>query len=96
MPNGRRPEPGDWNRIHFVVEHIASEVQRLIGTDVNFHNEIVTVPGSQQIRRKHAFANQSSSSSPRQHASRDSGRTVLTHEAVPTITIVARDRPALR
>jgi hypothetical protein len=50
MPNGRRPEPGGWNRIHFVVEDIASEVQRLIGTDVNFPNEIVTVPGSQQIR----------------------------------------------
>jgi hypothetical protein len=50
MPDGRRPEPGGWNRIHFVVEDIASEVQRLKGTDVNFRNEIVTGPGSQQIR----------------------------------------------
>jgi hypothetical protein len=49
-PTGRRPEPGGWNRIHFVVEDIASEVQRLKGTNVNFRNEIVTAPGSQQIR----------------------------------------------
>jgi hypothetical protein len=49
-PDGRRPEPGSWNRIHFIVEDIASEVQRLKGTDVSFRNEIVTGPGSQQIR----------------------------------------------
>jgi hypothetical protein len=45
MPDGRRPEPGGWNRIHFVVEAIASEVQWLKGTDVNFRNEILTGPG---------------------------------------------------
>jgi hypothetical protein len=57
MPDGRRPEPGGWNRIHFVVEDIASEVQRLKGTDVNFLNEILTRPGSQQIRLEGAFGN---------------------------------------
>ena len=45
MPDGRTPEPGGWNRIHFDVEDIASEVQRLKGTEVNFRNEIVTVAG---------------------------------------------------
>ena len=29
MPDGRRPEPGGWNRIHFVVDDIAAEVDRL-------------------------------------------------------------------
>ena len=62
MPNGRRPEPGGWNRIHFDVEDIASEVQRLKGTDVNFRNEIVTSPGSQQIRLEGLRKTQSSSS----------------------------------
>jgi hypothetical protein len=45
MPDSRRPEPGGWNRIHFVVEDIASEVPRLKGTNVNFRNEIATGPG---------------------------------------------------
>jgi hypothetical protein len=83
MPDGRRPEPGGWNRIHFAVEDSASDVQRLKGTDVNFRNEIMTGPGSQQIRRKDAFANQSSSSSHRHHASHDSGGTVLTTKQGP-------------
>jgi predicted enzyme related to lactoylglutathione lyase len=49
MPDGRTPEPGGWNPIHFVVEDIASEFQRLKGTDVNITNEIVTGPGGQKI-----------------------------------------------
>ena len=44
MPDGRTPSPGGWNRIHFVVEDIAS-VQRLRDTGVSFRNEIVTGPG---------------------------------------------------
>ena len=28
MPDGRRPQPGDWNRIHFIVADIESEVAR--------------------------------------------------------------------
>src|SRR5262245_38846887 len=31
MPDGRKPEPGGWNRIHFVVEDIEAEVERLRG-----------------------------------------------------------------
>ena len=27
MPDGRKPEPGGWNRIHFVVDDIAAEVE---------------------------------------------------------------------
>lgn len=39
MPDGRKPEPGGWNRIHFVVEDIAGEVQRLRDAGVRFRNE---------------------------------------------------------
>ena len=49
MPDGRTPEPGGWNRIHFVVDDIAAEVDRLRGAGVKFRNDIVTGPGGQQI-----------------------------------------------
>ncbi len=49
MPDGRAPEPGGWNRIHFIVEDIAAEVERLRAAGAPFRNEIVTGPGGQQI-----------------------------------------------
>jgi catechol 2,3-dioxygenase-like lactoylglutathione lyase family enzyme len=49
MPDGRRPEPGGWNRIHLIVDDIAAEVERLRAEGVRFRNEIVTGPGGRQI-----------------------------------------------
>ena len=49
MPDGRRPEPGGWNRIEFVVEDIAAEVDRLRDAGLHFRNDIVTGPGGRQI-----------------------------------------------
>jgi catechol 2,3-dioxygenase-like lactoylglutathione lyase family enzyme len=49
MPDGRNPRPGGWNRIHFVVDDIASEVRRLRDAGVGFRNDVVTGPGGQQI-----------------------------------------------
>jgi catechol 2,3-dioxygenase-like lactoylglutathione lyase family enzyme len=50
MTDGRRPAPGGWNRIHFVVDDIASEVERLRSAGVSFRNEILlSGPGGQQI-----------------------------------------------
>jgi catechol 2,3-dioxygenase-like lactoylglutathione lyase family enzyme len=49
MPDGRVPEPGGWNRIHFVVEDIAAEVERLRAAGLTFRNDIVRGPGGQQI-----------------------------------------------
>jgi catechol 2,3-dioxygenase-like lactoylglutathione lyase family enzyme len=49
MPDGRKPAPGGWNRIHFVVEDINDEVARLRDAGVPFPNEIVTGTGGQQI-----------------------------------------------
>jgi len=49
MPDGRTPEPGGWNRIHFIVEDIAAEVERLRSAGVEFRNDIVRGPGGQQI-----------------------------------------------
>ncbi len=49
MPDGRRPEPGGWNRVQLVVDDLASEVEGLRAQDVAFRNEIVTGPGGLQI-----------------------------------------------
>ena len=49
MPDGRTPAPGGWNRIHFIVEDIAADVERLRGVGVTFRNDIVSGPGGRQI-----------------------------------------------
>ena len=49
MPDGRTPEPGGWNRIHFIIEDIAADVERLRAAGLTFRNDIVSGPGGQQI-----------------------------------------------
>jgi catechol 2,3-dioxygenase-like lactoylglutathione lyase family enzyme len=49
MPDGRRPEPGGWNRIQLVVEDLAAEVERLKAEGAVFRNEIVAGRGGKQI-----------------------------------------------
>jgi catechol 2,3-dioxygenase-like lactoylglutathione lyase family enzyme len=49
MPDGRKPEPGGWNRIHFIVDDITAEVERLRAAGTKFRNDIVTGPGGRQI-----------------------------------------------
>jgi catechol 2,3-dioxygenase-like lactoylglutathione lyase family enzyme len=49
MPDGRRPSPGGWNRIHLIVTDIAAEVERLRTAGVTFRSAIVIGPGGSQI-----------------------------------------------
>jgi catechol 2,3-dioxygenase-like lactoylglutathione lyase family enzyme len=49
MPDGRTPEPGGWNRIHLIVDDIASEAGRLRSPGLTFRNDIISGPGGQQI-----------------------------------------------
>ena len=49
MPDGRKPGPGGWNRIHFIVDDIAADVERLRAAGLTFRNDIVSGPGGQQI-----------------------------------------------
>ena len=49
MPDGRQPEPGGWNRIHFIVDDIDAEVERLRAAGLGFRNDVVTGPGGKQI-----------------------------------------------
>ena len=49
MPDGRQPGPGGWNRIEFVVDDIAAEVERLRAAGVRFRSDVVRGPGGTQI-----------------------------------------------
>jgi catechol 2,3-dioxygenase-like lactoylglutathione lyase family enzyme len=49
MPDGRRPRPGGWNRIHLIVDDISTEVARLRAEGLTFRNDIVKGPGGSQI-----------------------------------------------
>ncbi len=49
MPDGARPGPGGWNRIHFVTSDLASDIARLKAAGVTFRNDVVTGPGGSQI-----------------------------------------------
>ena len=57
MPDGRKPGPGGWNRIHLIVDDIGAEVERLQAAGVPFRNEIVTGPGGSQILLEDPSAN---------------------------------------
>lgn len=50
LPDGRRPAPGGWNRLHLTVPDLAAEVARLRAAGVPFRTpEIVTGPGGSQV-----------------------------------------------
>jgi catechol 2,3-dioxygenase-like lactoylglutathione lyase family enzyme len=49
MPDGDRPRPGGWNRIHLIVDDLPAEVARLRAAGVRFRNDVVTGPGGSQI-----------------------------------------------
>jgi catechol 2,3-dioxygenase-like lactoylglutathione lyase family enzyme len=49
MPDGRRPEPGGWNRIQIEVSNLEREVEALREAGATFRNDIVTGRGGSQI-----------------------------------------------
>ncbi|MBY3581181.1 VOC family protein [Rhizobium bangladeshense] len=49
MPDGRKPEPGGWNRMQIEVEDLEAEVGRLRQAGARFRNEIVQGMGGKQI-----------------------------------------------
>jgi catechol 2,3-dioxygenase-like lactoylglutathione lyase family enzyme len=49
MPDGVKPEPGGWNRIHLIVDDIETEVARLRDAGARFRNDILAGPGGKQI-----------------------------------------------
>jgi catechol 2,3-dioxygenase-like lactoylglutathione lyase family enzyme len=49
MPDGRRPEPGGWNRIQLEVSDLEREVEALRAAGASFRGEIVAGRGGSQI-----------------------------------------------
>ena len=49
MPDGRRPEPGGWNRFMLEVDDLERVVGELRKTGARFRNDIVTGVGGKQI-----------------------------------------------
>ena len=49
MADGVKPGPGGWNRIHFIVDDLDTEVGRLRDAGASFRNDVVEGPGGKQI-----------------------------------------------
>jgi catechol 2,3-dioxygenase-like lactoylglutathione lyase family enzyme len=49
-PDGRRQEPGGWNRIVLYVDSIDATIARLRSVGTTFRNDVETGPGGKQIQ----------------------------------------------
>jgi catechol 2,3-dioxygenase-like lactoylglutathione lyase family enzyme len=49
MPDGRRPEPGGWNRFQLEVSDLAAEVDRLRAAGARFRSDILEGVGGDQV-----------------------------------------------
>ena len=49
MPDGVKPGPGGWNRIHLIVDDIEAEVAGLRDAGASFRNDILEGPGGKQV-----------------------------------------------
>jgi catechol 2,3-dioxygenase-like lactoylglutathione lyase family enzyme len=49
MPDGAKPGPGGWNRIHLLVDDIDAEVARLRKAGARFRNDVLAGPGGKQV-----------------------------------------------
>jgi catechol 2,3-dioxygenase-like lactoylglutathione lyase family enzyme len=49
MPDGRKPQPGGWNRIHIEVSDLEGQVVALRNAGARFRNEILQGMGGRQI-----------------------------------------------
>ena len=49
LSDGRRPEPGGWNRISLEVADLAAEIDRLQAAGVGFRTEVVHGVGGNQV-----------------------------------------------
>ena len=50
LPDGRRQEPGGWNRFQLLVDDLSSQVAALRQAGLHFRSDIVAGPGGKQIQ----------------------------------------------
>jgi glyoxylase I family protein len=49
MPDGRRPEPGGWNRIVIIVEDLPTLIETMQQAGMRLRNTLVAGPGGKQV-----------------------------------------------
>ena len=49
MPDGRRPEPGGWNRFQLLVSDLAAVVETLRRAGFHFRSDLITGIGGNQV-----------------------------------------------
>ena len=49
MADGEQPRAGGWNRIHFIVDDLDTEIATLTAAGVSFRNDVVRGPGGAQV-----------------------------------------------
>jgi glyoxylase I family protein len=64
MPNGRRQEPGGWNRVVLKVKDLPGCIGELKKAGLHFRNEMETGPGGRQIQVEDPDGIRSSCSNP--------------------------------
>jgi glyoxylase I family protein len=57
LPDGRRQEPGGWNRIVLYVDDLDSTISALRAGGTQFRNEVEAGPGGKQIQLEDPDAN---------------------------------------
>jgi glyoxylase I family protein len=50
MPDGRRQEPGGWNRLVLYVPDLEAQIQKLKSAEARFRNTVEVGPGGKQIQ----------------------------------------------
>jgi catechol 2,3-dioxygenase-like lactoylglutathione lyase family enzyme len=49
LDDGRRPEPGGWNRFQLEVDDLAAEVERLRSAGATFRSDVLSGVGGDQV-----------------------------------------------
>ena len=57
MPDGRKPEPGGWNRAVVIVKDLTARVEELKAAGVTFRNTLLSGPGGSQILAEDGVGN---------------------------------------
>jgi len=50
MPDGRRQQPGGWNRVVLHVDDLPAQIEKLKTAGLHFRNSMETGPGGKQIQ----------------------------------------------
>ena len=48
LPDGRKPQPGGWNRLVLTMDGIETQIAKLKASGVTFRNDLITGPGGSQ------------------------------------------------